>query len=204
MRSPGERLIPDSEVVYGPSAIGFDTAQYLAEQNGHLNQYKEYILSGGWTTGAQAVERIAIENSLNPRILLAIIEWESRWVRGSPANLAAEEYPLGYIDYHYRGLFRQLMWAAGTLSEGYYGWRSGALTHPDLQGWFSPASESAPERGDGGDSILTLPKRTAARSGSTSSPRQGLPRCMRNCSARPGSAPAPSSRLCPPACVSRL
>lgn len=129
IRSPGERLIPDSEIVYGPAAIGFDTAQYIAAQNGHLSKYKEYLLSGGWTSGAQAVERIAMENSLNPRILLAIIEWESRWVRGSPANLAAEDYPLGYIDYHYRGLFRQLMWAAGTLSEGYYGWRAGTLTH---------------------------------------------------------------------------
>lgn len=128
LRTPGERLIPDSEIVYGPSTIGFDAAQYIAEQNGHLNQYKEYLLSGGWATGAQAVERIAVENSLNPRIILAIIEWESNWARGQPKNLAADEYPLGYVDYHYRGLFRQLMWAAGTLSEGYYGWRSGALT----------------------------------------------------------------------------
>lgn len=127
-RTPAEHIIPDSEVVYGPSTIGFKTLDYVAERNGYLNQYKEYILSGGWTTGAQAVERIAIENSLNPRIILAIIEWESHWVRGQPKNLAADEYPLGYVDYHNRGLFRQLMWAAGTLSEGYYGWRSGTLT----------------------------------------------------------------------------
>ncbi len=127
-RTPGERLLPDSEVVYGPSTIGFDSAQYVAEQNGYLHQYKEYILSGGWATGAQAIERIALENSLNPRIILAIIEWESHWVRGQPKNLADDEYPLGYVDYHYRGLFRQLMWASGMLSEGYYNWRSGALT----------------------------------------------------------------------------
>ncbi|PWH13935.1 MAG: hypothetical protein DDG60_09500 [Anaerolineae bacterium] len=128
VRTPGERLIPDSEIVYGPSTIDFDTAAYIAAENGYLSQYKEYTLSRGWLTGAEAIERIAIENSLNPRILLAIIEWESHWVRGSPQHLAAEDYPLGYIDYHYRGLFRQLMWAAGTLSEGYYGWRSGMLT----------------------------------------------------------------------------
>ncbi len=128
LRGPRERSIPDSEVVYGPSAADFSAQAYVDGQNGFLATYKEYILSGGWTTGGQAVQRIANENSLNPRIILAIIEYESRWVRGQPTNLAQDEYPLGHVDYHYRGLFRQLMWAAGTLSEGYYGWRSGKLT----------------------------------------------------------------------------
>ncbi len=126
-RSPGERQIPDTEVVFSPSASRFDTAAYLQNYDSTLATYKEYILSGGWTSGAQAVDRIAIENSLNPRIILAIIEYESRWVRGKPTNLAQDEYPLGHKDYHFRGLFRQLMWASGTLSEGYYGWRAGTL-----------------------------------------------------------------------------
>lgn len=126
-RGPALRAIPDSEVVYGPSAIGFITLDYVNNQAGFLSTYKEYILSGGWTTGDQAVERIALENSLSPRIILAIIEYESHWVLGQPTNLAEDEYPLGYKDYNYRGLFRQLMWASGTLSEGYYRWRSGDL-----------------------------------------------------------------------------
>jgi len=92
-RTPGERAIPDSEIVYGPSTIGFDATGYVTAQNGYLSQYKEYLLSGGWTTGAQAVERIALENSLNPRIILAIIEWESHWVRGQPKNLACRRIP---------------------------------------------------------------------------------------------------------------
>lgn len=128
LRSPGERSVPDSEVVLGPSTIGFNTMQYVSDQAGFLSTYKEYILSGGDTTGAQAVERISQENSLSPRIILAIIEYESHWVLGQPTNLAQDEYPLGYEDYHYRGLFRQLMWASGTLSDGYYRWRSGKLT----------------------------------------------------------------------------
>jgi murein DD-endopeptidase MepM/ murein hydrolase activator NlpD len=125
---PGERTIPDSEIILGPSSIGFDTTEYVNEQGGFLSTYKEYILSGGNTSGAQAVERISQENSLSPRIILAIIEYESRWVRGKPTNLAQDEYPLGHVDYHYRRLFRQLMWASGTLSDGYYRWRSGDLT----------------------------------------------------------------------------
>lgn len=125
--SPSLQTIPDSEIINGPSSIGFDASTYVSSKGGYLSEYKEYILSGGWTTGEQAVMRIARENSLNPRIILAIIEYESHWVLGQPTNLAQDEYPLGYTDYHYRGLFRQLMWASGMLSEAYYGWRSGNL-----------------------------------------------------------------------------
>jgi len=128
MRGPGTRSIPDSEVVLGPSTINFNTIEYVSSQGGFLSTYSEYILSGGTTSGAQAVERISQENSLSPRIILAIIEYESHWVLGQPTNMAEDEYPLGYVDYHYRGLFRQLMWASGTLSDGYYRWRSGKLT----------------------------------------------------------------------------
>jgi murein DD-endopeptidase MepM/ murein hydrolase activator NlpD len=127
-RTPREHTIPDSAVVYGPSSVGFNTIEYVNLQNGYLATYQEYIMSGGATTGAEAVVRIAEENSLSPRLILAIIEYESKWVRGQPTNLAQDEYPLGYVDYHYRRLFRQLMWASGTLSDGYYRWRSGDLT----------------------------------------------------------------------------
>jgi len=126
-RSPSEHLIPDSEIIFGPSSIGFNTEEYVNSQGGFLSSYKEYVLSGGWTTGAQAVERIALENSISPRIILALIEYESHWVSGQPTNLSQDEYPLGNINYHWSGLFRQLMWASGTLSDGYYRWRSGDL-----------------------------------------------------------------------------
>jgi len=131
--SPADRTIPDSEVVMGPSTIGFSTMDFVLQQGGYLSTFSEYVLSGGELTGYQAVERIAQENSLNPRIILAIIEYESHWVLGQPTNLAQDEYPLGYVDFHYRKFFRQLMWAAGTLSDGYYRWRSGDLTEITLK-----------------------------------------------------------------------
>lgn len=127
-RTPRERTLPDSAFVYGPSSVGFNVVDYVNAQNGYLATYDEYIMSGGTTTGAEAVERIARENSINPRLILAVIEYESKWVRGQPTNLAQDEYPLGYVDYHFRRLFKQLMWASGTLSDGYYRWRSGNLT----------------------------------------------------------------------------
>jgi LasA protease len=126
--TPRTLILPDSEFVYSPSAIDFDTKTYVSGANGYLNTYEQYLSATGWTSGADAVQRIAIENSINPRFLLALIEYESGWVLGQPGNLAQNDYPLGFLDFQYRGLYRQMMWAVQELSVGYYGWRTGAVT----------------------------------------------------------------------------
>ncbi len=125
---PGGFMLPDSELIAGPSTVGFDPAAYVTQSGGYLSDYQEYLGSTGWTTGAEAVRRIARENSINPRLLLGLIDYESGWVRGQPTNIAQEDYPLHHLDYYYRGLFRQMMWAVEELSLGYYGWRAGSLT----------------------------------------------------------------------------
>jgi murein DD-endopeptidase MepM/ murein hydrolase activator NlpD len=126
--TPAVQVMPDSEVVYSPSAMDFDIESYVTEAGGYLSTtYREY-LSTGWNNGAQAVQRMAIENSINPRLLLALIEYESGWVNGQPSNLAQGDYPLGHVDINYRGFFHQMMWAVQELSNGYYGWRGGTLT----------------------------------------------------------------------------
>jgi len=126
--TPNVQIMPDSEVVYSPSATDFDIESYVIDAGGYLSTtYREW-LSTGWTNGPQAVERMAIENSINPRLLLALIQYESGWVNGQPSNLAQGNYPLGRVDIYYRGLFRQMMWAVQELSNGYYGWRGGTLT----------------------------------------------------------------------------
>ncbi|MEI7849858.1 MAG: M23 family metallopeptidase, partial [Chloroflexota bacterium] len=127
VRSPSNQIIPDCEFVDGPTAIGFNAQDYVNKQHGYLANHLIDSGSEGKSAGAQAIERIALDNSLSPRVILAIIEWESHWVKSQPIAPPETEYPLGFFDYHYRGLFRQLMWATATLSAGYYNWRSGAL-----------------------------------------------------------------------------
>jgi murein DD-endopeptidase MepM/ murein hydrolase activator NlpD len=66
--------------------------------------------------------------------LLALLQYQSNWVLGQPGNLAQSEYPMGYLDINFRGLYGQLSWAIRQLSLGYYGWRAGSLskvTFPD-------------------------------------------------------------------------
>ncbi|MEZ0396108.1 MAG: peptidoglycan DD-metalloendopeptidase family protein [Anaerolineales bacterium] len=126
--TPSAQVLPDSEVVYSPTAIDFDVEAYVVAQGGYLSDYREYLASVGWVDGAQAVEKSAIENSINPRLLLALLEYQAGWVRGQPTNLLQTDYPLGYSSLIDRGLFQQLRWASEQLMLGYYGWRGGTLT----------------------------------------------------------------------------
>jgi LasA protease len=132
--TPTVKIIPDSEIIYSSSAIDFDIDSYVASSGGYLSQYEEYLGSTGMTSGVDVIKRIAIENSINPRLVLALVEYQSGWVSGQPSNLLNNDYPLGYVNLNYIGLFRQLMLASEDISLGYYGWRSGQLselTFPD-------------------------------------------------------------------------
>ncbi len=122
------KVIPDSALVFSPSAVDFDVEAYVNEAGGYLSRYKEWLGSTEWTTGAEIVERIATENSIDPRLLLALIEYQSGWVFGQPSNPKQEDYPLGKVDLSLKGLYSQLAWAVNQLSVGYYGWREGWVT----------------------------------------------------------------------------
>lgn len=126
--TPNEKIMPDSEIVFSATGVDFDPIEYVNSAGGYLSEYREFLGSTGWTTGAEGVVRLAEENSINPRLLLAMIEQESGWLLGQPTNLAKTDYPLGYINFLYQGMFRQLMLAIDDISVGYYGWRSGTLT----------------------------------------------------------------------------
>jgi LasA protease len=122
------KLIPDSELVYSPSTVDFDIEEYVNQAGGYLSQYREWLGSTQWTTGAEIIQRVALENSINPRLLMGLLEYQSGWVLGTPENALEEDYPLGYVDLSQAGLYTQLVWAVNQLSIGYYGWREGAMT----------------------------------------------------------------------------
>jgi LasA protease len=127
-----QHILPDSELVNSPSAADFDIDAYVNQAGGKLSRHKEWLKSTGTLTGAQVVQRVATENSINPRLLLALLEYQSGWVYGEPANIEQEEYPLGKVDPRYKGLFHQLVWAVNELSTGYYAWREGRLIELDF------------------------------------------------------------------------
>src|SRR5215216_6430285 len=125
---PALQLIPDNEIVFSATALDFDVSGYVNEAGGYLSTYREYLGSTGWTSGADGIERTAYENSVNPRLLLAILDYEAHWIRGTPENKFRTEYPLGYENFRNKGMFLQLAWGVNQLSRGYYGWRMGTIT----------------------------------------------------------------------------
>ncbi len=120
-------VMPDSEVVYSPSAADFDLFAFIEEAAGHLSRYKEPVGSKQYS-GAELVQRVAQENSINPYLLLALLEFKSGWLYGNPENFAEAEYPMGMIRLEYKGLYKQLSWTVQQLNIGYYGWRAGTLS----------------------------------------------------------------------------
>ncbi|MDH5506245.1 MAG: hypothetical protein OEZ02_03380 [Anaerolineae bacterium] len=133
LTTPPEHILPDSEIVYSNSASNFDVIAYANTLGGYLSTYEEYLGTGGWAKGPEIVQRVATENSINPRILLALLEYQSHWVLGQPANLLETNYPVGLVDSKQEGLYQQLSWAVNQISTGYYGWRDGRLTELHFQ-----------------------------------------------------------------------
>ena len=118
--------LPDSLVIYSATAAEFDIQAYVAQAGGYLSTYTQE-LDGEVLSGAQIVRRIALETSINPRLLLAFLEFRSGWVLGSPADPALVDYPIGFYVPEYQGLYLELSLVAKQLNIGYYGWRQGTL-----------------------------------------------------------------------------
>jgi murein DD-endopeptidase MepM/ murein hydrolase activator NlpD len=122
------KLIPDSETVFSPSGLDFDIDGFVDSTGGYLQSYREYLNSSGWLDGAGVIRKVAVENSINPRVLLSVLEYFSHWVYGQPAGEMEQKYPLGHIDPMKKGLYSQLTWAVSQMNLSYYGWREGIVT----------------------------------------------------------------------------
>jgi LasA protease len=122
---PAALLLPDSELVNAPSAVGFDIQSYIDQAGGYLSTYQESV-EGQKVSGAAIVQRVAVETSTNPRLLLALLEFRSGWVLGQPVNPKRLTYPMGFGVPNHSGLYEELKITATHLGIGYYGWRDGS------------------------------------------------------------------------------
>jgi murein DD-endopeptidase MepM/ murein hydrolase activator NlpD len=125
--TPSLQWMPDAEVVFSASSAGFDIEQYIRDAGGYLSTYREWLGTTEWTTGAEGIKRLSYENSINPRLLLALLDYEANWVRGKPVSQYRMDYPLGHESYRNKGMFGQMTWAVNQLYIGYYGWRTGEI-----------------------------------------------------------------------------
>lgn len=118
-------ILPDSEVIYGPSVGDFNAAEFARAANGFLAGYTEFA-RGEMMTGPDIVQRVAVDTSTNPRLLLAFLEYRSGWVFGYPPNAETDRFPIGFGATD-TGLYNELMISAKLLAQGFYGWREGSF-----------------------------------------------------------------------------
>ena len=124
---PAYKIIPDSELVYGPLSAQTDVEALIHSKAGYLANYSQDV-NGETLSAAQVLVLAAQESSINPRLLLALLEYRSGWLTNPQPNPALDEQPFGFSDTWYHGLYHQLEWAAIQLNSGYYRWRSNAVT----------------------------------------------------------------------------
>lgn len=119
------KIIPDSELVYGPASVNFNIENFITERNGYLATFSQEV-DGEMLTAAQIITRVSQNYSVNPRLLLALIEHRSGWVNN--AAPAQTDFALGIADPSRLGLYLQLTYAANELNRGYYDWRANVLS----------------------------------------------------------------------------
>jgi murein DD-endopeptidase MepM/ murein hydrolase activator NlpD len=120
--APPFKILPDSELVNSPSNAAFDVNAFILEHGGYLASYQEEV-DGVPLNGAAIVERVALEYSVNPRLLLTFLEYQSQWVTSKSPPQETLNFPLRYYDAWRAGLYKQLSWGANLLNEGYYLWK---------------------------------------------------------------------------------
>jgi LasA protease len=121
--------LPDHAFVNGPAQIGFSTSAFVSSTSGWLKQYRVYA-GEKMRTGAEVVDYVATNYSINPRLLLAILEYQSGAL--TQPEFPTKEYLLGFRRTNYETPYLQLVLAANILNNGYYGWRAGKLTEIEL------------------------------------------------------------------------
>ena len=119
---PDMKLIPDSELVYGPTAADFSITSVVKYSPGFLRAYSEEV-DGEVMTGVEIIHFVAKSYSVNPRLLLALLEYRGEWLTNPFPPQAKIDYPMGIQRPNREGLMRQMLDAADALNAGYYGWK---------------------------------------------------------------------------------
>ena len=138
---PEFKIVPDSELVYGPGAVDFDTRAFVTALGGRLVSHQEEV-EGQSMDGPAIVQLVADRYSVSPRLLLAVLEHQAGWV--TQARPPERANLLGYVGTTASpGLYVQLSWAANLLNLGFYGRADGGLRGFNLgettQVTFAPA-----------------------------------------------------------------
>jgi LasA protease len=125
------KILPDDLFVNGPAQRGFDAVAFVNSQPGWLKFHQD-AAGNELKQGGDLINYVAVNFSISPRLLLAILEYQTGALTQEDPPNPDDPYPLGFQDVMHQGLYNQLLWMANTLNNGYYGWRTGNLKSFDL------------------------------------------------------------------------
>src|SRR5215207_564189 len=125
------KIMPDGKLVRGPGSPAFDIDAFIAQQPGFIRTATD-LVDDQVLTAAQIVRRVSLEFSVDPRMLLAMLEFKARWLSNPSPTPEQQGYPIGIGDSEFgfsrSGLYKQLAWTADRLNDGYYSWKYRGLT----------------------------------------------------------------------------
>lgn len=129
--TPANIVLPNTRFVRSPYSVGFDTYAFVDALPGFIASASDQVSVSNalgvrrdvTMSGAEIIERVAVDYSIDPRLLLALLEYKSGWLTNPTPSAEAVIYPMGFIDESRQGLYKQLSWAANQLNRAYYGWR---------------------------------------------------------------------------------
>ncbi len=124
--APSNKIIPDSELVFGPYGIFFDTSEMI---NSNLPNYANYSepVGDAELSLSEIIDRVAIENSVNPRLLIGIAGYVTNsGLSPFESTLALPNPPLKNAPVNL-DLYRKFSWSANILNKGYYLWKLNAF-----------------------------------------------------------------------------
>lgn len=137
----GDLIIADSDLVDGPSI--FNAVEFLrAYPNNILTSYvestptpiptpkgnKDPIPTLEFTprSGLEVLEEVTLENAISPKLLLALLEYQTQSITNEKPKLMLNESYIGALGWR-TSLDHQLSWTANTLTYGYYQWKNNRL-----------------------------------------------------------------------------
>ena len=136
IQSSDFKIIPDGRLVRGPGSRLFDVAEFISQQPGYIRVATDEV-NGDILSATQIVERVALEFSVDARLLLALLEYRAHWLTDTNPSEEARIHPLGAgpnaFGVERDGLYRQLTWAADQLNAGYYRWKYSGLTTVEFE-----------------------------------------------------------------------
>lgn len=125
------QIMPDAGFINGPDAATFSSRDFISQHGGWLQTYQTWAFNGT-RSAAEVVDYIAVQYSISPKVLLALLEYQGGAFSEPTLTKLKETNILGLESSYWTEVYLQLSYASNLLNDGYYRWREGDLIEFEL------------------------------------------------------------------------